>query len=191
MDNSLISTIIFALHVEQPPSSLCPKHPPPTNLQEKQILYVRLCVCLCVTKIWITTCLHFACQWPAQARENTFLYFINEPLGPGDTVQCTASPGPSGIDHSPAGHLLLDGGEPLSWRFLCIFSLLLPPSPDTGHLHWFHGLSAWRAQKTKSRGPKGLQLKVDAQRAPGPPVHDLYLPITYWTTLKEWKDSNL
>ena len=114
--------------------------------------------------------------------ENTFLYFINEPLGPGDTVQCTASPGPSGIDHSPAGHLLLEGGEPLSWRLmriLCISSTAVSTLARYWSSVWFHGLSARRAQKTKSRGPKGLQLEVDAQRSPGPPVHDLYLPITY------------
>ena len=29
-----------------------------------------------------------------------------------------------------------------------------------------HGLSARRAQRTKSRGPKGLQLEVGARRAP-------------------------
>ena len=29
-----------------------------------------------------------------------------------------------------------------------------------------HGLSARRARRTKSRGPKGLQLEVGAQRAP-------------------------
>ena len=34
-----------------------------------------------------------------------------------------------------------------------------------------HGLSARRAQRTKSRGPKGLQLEVRAQRAPGLLVH--------------------
>ena len=29
-----------------------------------------------------------------------------------------------------------------------------------------HGLSAWRVRRTKSRGPKGLQLEVGARRAP-------------------------
>ena len=150
MDNSLISTIIFALHVEQPPSSLCPKHPPPTNLQEKQILYVLLCVCLCVTKIWITACLHFACQWPAQARENTFLY-----------LRCTASPGPSGIDHSPAGHLLLEGGEPLSWRLmriLCISSTAV----STLARYWSSVLVSW------FECSKGAKDKVKRIKGPSP-----------------------
>ena len=30
----------------------------------------------------------------------------------------------------------------------------------TGYLQWSHGLSARRARRTKSRGPKGLQLEV-------------------------------
>ena len=33
-------------------------------------------------------------------------------------------------------------------------------------LHGSHGLSARRAQRTKSRGPKGLQVEVGARRAP-------------------------
>ena len=32
--------------------------------------------------------------------------------------------------------------------------------------HYIHGLSARRARRTKSRGPKGLQLEVGARRAP-------------------------
>ena len=39
---------------------------------------------------------------------------------------------------------------------------------DSIHSFWrgSHGLSARRAQRTKSRGPKGLQLEVGARRAP-------------------------
>ena len=40
-----------------------------------------------------------------------------------------------------------------------------PVSPLRGS----HGLSARRARRTKSRGPKGLQLEVGARRAPRPP----------------------
>ena len=38
--------------------------------------------------------------------------------------------------------------------------------PMTASLHGSHGLSARRARRTKSRGPKGLQLEVGARRAP-------------------------
>ena len=33
-------------------------------------------------------------------------------------------------------------------------------------MHWAPGLSAPRARRTKSKGPKGLQLEVGVQRAP-------------------------
>ena len=33
------------------------------------------------------------------------------------------------------------------------------------YLHGSHGLSAWRARRTKSRSPKGLQLEMGARRA--------------------------
>ena len=46
--------------------------------------------------------------------------------------------------HYPRANTLSD------WIFLC----------------WSHGLSARRAQRTKSRGPKGLLLEVGARRAP-------------------------
>ena len=44
----------------------------------------------------------------------------------------------------------------------CVMVLACVMSPLRGS----HGLSTRRAGRTKSRGPKGLQLEVGAQRAP-------------------------
>ena len=51
--------------------------------------------------------------------------------------------------------------------------------PMTASLHGSHGLSAWRARRTKSRGPKGLQLEVGAQRAPRLLVLNIAFQLSY------------
>ena len=51
-------------------------------------------------------------------------------------------------------------------------------------MHGSHGLSARRAWRTKSRGPKGRQLEVGARRAPRLLVL-IYVPIEYLHCIKE------